>query len=206
MQLRKLNEDWLRTCTFPGNQFQVTNGHWLQIQPLLQTLVEGVSIATYEELRPIITTENALGPGAHAAITMNPYPDLPAPYSQKAEVIEVIDPMGNHALVKIWLIQLGVKPVIRSDPHDGQVATDATTSIQIKVCSELVDPKTWHDVLSSPVKTILKILWSDAKVSVADIWSRRFSLMKHPQSPVEPVNSDVFRCMHGWNHQSWMPG
>ena len=111
MQLRKLNEDWLRTCTFPGNQFQVTNGHWLQIQPLLQTLVEGVSIATYDELRPIITTENALGPGAHAAITMNPYPDLPAPYSQKAEVIEVIDPMGNHALIKIWLIQLGVKPV-----------------------------------------------------------------------------------------------
>ena len=47
LQLRKLNEEWLRTCTFPGNQFQVTNGHWLQIQPMLQTLIEGVSITTY---------------------------------------------------------------------------------------------------------------------------------------------------------------
>ena len=192
LQLRKLSEEWLRTCSFPGNQFQVTNGHWLQIQPMLQTLVEGVSIATHQELKPIITTENALGPGAHAAIMMNQYPDLPAPYSQKAEVIEVIDPMGNHALIKIWLIQLGVKPVIRCDPHDGQVTTDATVSIQIKVYSELVDPKTWNDVLSSPVKTILKLLWSETKVNVADIWSRRFFLLKHPQSPVEPVNADVF--------------
>ena len=84
LQLRKLSEEWLRTCSFPGNQFQVTNGHWLQIQPLLQTLIEGVSIATHQDLQPIITTENSLGPGAHAAITMNQYPDLPAPYSQKA--------------------------------------------------------------------------------------------------------------------------
>ena len=78
LQLRKLNEEWLRTCSFPGNQFQVTNGHWLQIQPMLQTLIEDVSIATHQELQPIITLENALGPGAHAAITMNQFPDLPA--------------------------------------------------------------------------------------------------------------------------------
>ena len=82
--------------------------------------------------------------------TIRSDPDLPAPYSQKAEVIEVIDPMGNHALIKIWLIQLGVKPVIRCDPHDGQVTTDATVSIQIKVYSELVDPKNLEGCLELP--------------------------------------------------------
>ena len=37
---RKLDVPWLRTCTYPANQFQVTNGHWLQIQTTIQALVE----------------------------------------------------------------------------------------------------------------------------------------------------------------------
>ena len=117
MHHRRLTEEWLRTCTFPANQFQVVNGHWLQIQLVIQALVESVAIAISQELKPILDTETVLGPGAHAAITMNEISNLPSPFSQKAEALEIIDSVGNHALVRVWLIQLGAKPVIRSSPN-----------------------------------------------------------------------------------------
>ena len=193
---RKLDASWLRTCTFPPNQFQVVNGHWLQIQTTIQALVESVAIATTEELQPIVANEKVLGPGAHAAIMMEQFPNLPTPFSQVQKSMEVVDNMGNHALIKIWLIQLGTKKVVKSNPKDAQANTEATTTTCIKAFFNLLDEGTWNEIVRSPVKSILKCLWGEAKVSVADVWSRRFYNTKNPKILVESNMLMLFRFLH----------
>ena len=117
--------------------------------------MESVAIATHDELQPIIANEKVLGPGAHAAITMEPFPNLIKPFSQQQETLEIVDNMRNHALIKVWLIQLGQR-VIKSNPKDAQVNTDATTTICIKALAELLDTSIWNEITRSPVKAILK--------------------------------------------------
>ena len=192
MYQKKLDVTWLRSCTFPQKQFQVKNGHWLEVQPNIQTLTEGISIASLGELQPVLDAEVVLGPGAHAALTMDEIPNLSSPFSQTHEIVEIVDAMGYHALVKVWMIQLGSKPVVRTDLKDAQVVTDATSTIILKVFKTLVDVQTWNDVKTSPVKSIVKTLWNDQKMNIVDVWSRKFFLMKNPKSPVEMDHSDVF--------------
>ena len=192
MYQKKIDVTWLRSCSFPQKQFQVKNGHWLDVQPNIQTLTEGISIASLDELQPVLDAEVVLGPGAHAALTMDEVPNLCSPFSQTHEIVEIVDAMGYHALVKVWMVQLGSKPVVRTDMKNAQVVTDATSTIILKVFKSLVDVQTWNDVKTSPVKTIVKILWNDQKMNIVDVWSRKFFMMKNPKTPVEMDHSDVF--------------
>ena len=195
MYQKKLDVTWLRSCSFPQKQFQVKNGHWLEVQPHIQTLTEGISIASLDELQPVLDAEVVLGPGAHAALTMDEIPNLRTPFSQTHEIVEIVDAMGYHALVKVWMVQLGSKPVVKTDLKDAQVVTDATSTIVLKVFKDLVDVQTWNDIKGSPVKSIVKILWNEQKMNIVDVWSRKFFLMKNPKSPVEVDHSDVFSVL-----------
>ena len=39
---------------------------------------------------------------------------------------------------------------------------------------------------------MVKLLWNEQKMNIADVWSRRFFLLKNPKSPVEIDHADVF--------------
>ena len=150
--------------------------------------MESVAIATHDELQSIVANEKVLGP----AIAMDLFPNLMKPLSQQQEFSEIVDNLGNHALIKVWLIQLGTKQVIKSNPKDAQVNTDATTTICIKVFADLVEISIWNEITRSPVKVTLKGLWGESKISVADVWSRRFYNVRNPKIPTEPSNADAF--------------
>ena len=64
---------------------------------------------------------------------MDEIPNLRSPFSQQHEIVEIVDAMGHHALIKVWMVQLGSKPGVKTDLKDAQVVTDATTTVILKV-------------------------------------------------------------------------
>ena len=39
---------------------------------------------------------------------------------------------------------------------------------------------------------MVKLLWNEQKTNIADVWSRKFFLLKNPKSPVQVDHADVF--------------
>ena len=151
------------------------NGEFVMPCPTWTVGSKGLSIASVEEIQPYLDQKRLLTTDSNSVLLPKPV-EVNDPFKIEAHEVPVKDPYGNRAIIRLWIVHLGQKPIVRAPKTNGDVQLTDMSTLVISVVKDQVDPTTWDSIVGAPAKTVIRLLVQDQKnMEIHQVWSRRWT-------------------------------
>eukprot|EP00435_Cladocopium_sp_Y103_P065488 s275_g27.t1 len=160
---------------FIPRTWMIQNGEYVMPNHTWTVGSKGLSIASIEDIRPYLEQKRLLTTDANSVLLSKPV-EVQDPFKIETHEVPVKDQFGNRAIIRVWMLHMGQKPIVRAPATNGDVQLNDMTTLVISVVKDQLDPATWKLIMDAPAKSIIQMLMPDKKpMEIHQIWSRRWS-------------------------------
>eukprot|EP00435_Cladocopium_sp_Y103_P043731 s2239_g12.t1 len=155
--------------------WMVQNGEYVMPNQTWTVGSKGLSLASIDEVQPYLDQGRLLTTDSNSVLLSKPA-EVQDPFKIEAHEVPVKDQVGNRAIIRIWILHLGQKPVVRAPKTNGEVQLHDMITLVVSAVQDQLDPVTWKSIVDAPARNIIQLLIPGKKnMEIHQVWSRRWT-------------------------------